>query len=63
MGHRALVDRLVATLVTVALDYHADLTVTDLGDLAMALVDAATVVIGSPSYWVVRIRMLPMLPV
>ncbi len=47
---RALVDRLVAALATRGIEVHPfDLTVTDLGDLAMALVDAATVVIGSPT--------------
>jgi len=47
---RALVDRLVAALATRGVEIHPfDLTVTDLGDLAMALVDAATVVIGSPT--------------
>ncbi|MGC9348394.1 MAG: FprA family A-type flavoprotein [Anaerolineae bacterium] len=45
-----MVDHLVAALV--ARDVRVepfDLTVTDLGDLAMALVDAATVVFGSPT--------------
>jgi flavorubredoxin len=47
---RALVERLVADLTTRGVRVHPfDLTVTDLGDLAMALVDAATVVIGSPT--------------
>ncbi len=47
---RALVDRLVAALAKRGVEIHPfDLTVTDLGDLAMALVDAATVVIGSPT--------------
>jgi flavorubredoxin len=41
-----LVDRLVERGVTVR---PFDLVVTDTGDLAMALVDAATVVIGSPT--------------
>ena len=33
-----------------------DLTVTDLGELAMALVDAATIVVGTPICWAVRTR-------
>jgi flavorubredoxin len=45
-----LVERLVAALVDRGVVTQPfDLTVTDLGDLAMALVDAATVVIGSPT--------------
>jgi flavorubredoxin len=45
-----LVDRLVAALVARGVTTQPfDLTVTDLGDLAMALVDAATVIIGSPT--------------
>ncbi len=47
---RELVDRLVASLTARGVHVQPfDLTVTDLGNLAMALVDAATVVIGSPT--------------
>jgi flavorubredoxin len=45
-----LVARLVAELASAGVAvFPFDLTVTDLGNLAMALVDAATVVIGSPT--------------
>jgi flavorubredoxin len=45
-----MVDHLVAALVERGVRVEPfDLTVTDLGDLAMALVDAATVVVGSPT--------------
>ncbi len=45
-----LVDRLVTELVRHGVTVRPfDLTVTDIGDLAMAMVDAATIVIGSPT--------------
>lgn len=45
-----MVDRLVTSLVALGVRVHPyDLTVTDIGELAMALVDAATIVIGSPT--------------
>jgi len=45
-----LVDRLVTELVRHGVTARPfDLTVTDIGDLAMAMVDAATIVIGSPT--------------
>lgn len=45
-----LVDRLVNRLLAKGIAAHPfDLTVTDLGKLAIALVDAATVVIGTPA--------------
>jgi flavorubredoxin len=45
-----LVDRLVTGLAQGGVQVRPfDLTVTDIGDLAMSLVDAATVVIGSPT--------------
>jgi flavorubredoxin len=47
---RELVDRLIRTLVAEGVRVQPyDLTVTDIGELAMALVDAATVVVGSPT--------------
>lgn len=45
-----MVERLVAALEARAVRVHLfDLTVTDLGKLAMALVDAATLVVGTPT--------------
>ena len=45
-----MVDHLVAAIASRGVRVEPfDLTVTDLGDLAMALVDAATVVVGSPT--------------
>ncbi len=47
--HR-MVDRLVSSLVDNNVEVELfDLTVTDIGKLAMALVDAATVVVGTPT--------------
>ncbi|MGA2506355.1 MAG: FprA family A-type flavoprotein [Chitinispirillaceae bacterium] len=47
---RAMVDRLVAALTERKITVHQfDLSVTDLGKLAITLVDAATIVIGTPT--------------
>ncbi|MDD5673877.1 MAG: FprA family A-type flavoprotein [Chitinivibrionales bacterium] len=47
---RAMVDRLVAHLTMHNIVVHQfDLAVTDIGKLAIALVDAATIVIGAPT--------------
>ena len=51
---RAMVDRLVAALTERKITVHQfDLSVTDLGMLAITLVDAATIVIGTPTVHVV----------
>lgn len=45
-----MVNYLVSSLAEYGIEVHPfDLTVTDLGNLAMALVDAATIVIGTPT--------------
>jgi flavorubredoxin len=47
---REMVDRLIRSLVAEGVRVQPyDLTVTDIGELAMALVDAATVIVGSPT--------------
>jgi flavorubredoxin len=47
---RAMVDRLVAALTERKITVHQfDLSVTDIGKLAITLVDAATIVIGTPT--------------
>jgi flavorubredoxin len=47
---RIMVDRLVGALAELGVTAHRfDLAVTDIGKLAIALVDAATVVIGTPT--------------
>ena len=47
---RAMVDHLVDALIEQGVTVHPfDLSVTDIGKLAIALVDAATVVIGTPT--------------
>ena len=47
---RMMVDHLVAELTEKGVTVHQyDLSVTDIGKLAMALVDAATIVIGTPT--------------
>jgi len=47
---RAMVDRLVAALTERKITVHQfDLSVTDLGKLAITLVDAGTIVIGTPT--------------
>ncbi|NLN92293.1 MAG: FprA family A-type flavoprotein [Candidatus Hydrogenedens sp.] len=46
----AMVTHLVSSLDARSIEVHPfDLTVTDIGELAMALVDAATIVIGTPT--------------
>jgi flavorubredoxin len=47
---RAMVDRLVGELVKRGVTVHEfDLAVTDIGKLAISLVDAATIVLGVPT--------------
>ena len=47
---RAMVERLVAALIERKITVHQfDLSVTDIGKLAIELVDAATIVIGTPT--------------
>jgi len=47
---RKMVDYLVSALVGLGVSVHQfDLTVTDIGKLAIALVDAATLVVGTPT--------------
>lgn len=47
---QSMVDRLVASLAKKGVRVHLfDLTATDIGKLAIALVDAATIVIGTPA--------------
>jgi flavorubredoxin len=47
---RAMVERLVGALVEAGVTVHQfDLAATDLGKLAIALVDAATIVLGAPT--------------